>query len=94
MQVENKKVSIIIPAYNAENWIQRCLKSCLDQTYENIEVMVIDDGSSDSTLNICLEMLEKDDRIVVLSENGGGITRKEHRPSESNRRIYNFPRCR
>ena len=72
MQVENKKVSIIIPAYNAENWIQRCLKSCLDQTYENIEVMVIDDGSSDSTLNICLEMLEKDDRIVVLSENGGG----------------------
>jgi glycosyltransferase involved in cell wall biosynthesis len=70
--VDNKKVSIIIPAYNAENWMQRCLKSCLDQTYENIEIIVVDDGSSDGTLNICREMSEKDDRIVVLSGNRGG----------------------
>ena len=69
--MDNKKVSIIIPAYNAENWMQRCLKSCLDQTYENIEIIVVDDGSSDGTLNICREMSEKDDRIVVLSGNRG-----------------------
>lgn len=90
--MDNKKVSIIIPAYNAENWIQRCLKSCLGQTYKNIEVIVVEDGSSDGTLNICREMSEKDDRIVMFSGNrGGSITRKEHWASESNRRIYNFP---
>lgn len=70
--MDNKKISIIIPACNAENWMQRCLKSCLDQTYENIEIKVVDDGSSDGTLNICREMSEKDDRIVVLSGNRGG----------------------
>ena len=70
--MDNKKVSIIIPAYNAENWIQRCLKSCLGQTYKNIEVIVVDDGSSDGTLYICCEMSEKDDKIVVFSENRGG----------------------
>lgn len=67
-----KKVSIIIPAYNAENWIEHCLKSCIDQTYKNIEIILVDDGSSDTTRSISQKMADKDSRITVLSENRGG----------------------
>lgn len=70
--MENKKVSIIIPAYNAESWIERCLKSCVDQTYKNVELILVDDGSSDKTLSISRKMADKDSRIIVLSGNRGG----------------------
>lgn len=44
------KVSIIIPSYNIENYIERCLKSCINQTFDDIEIIVINDGSTDKTL--------------------------------------------
>ena len=58
------KVSIIIPAYNVQNEIGRCLKSMINQVYKNIEIIVIDDASTDNTRNIIKKYAENDNRII------------------------------
>lgn len=60
-------VSVIIAAYNAEKWIRRCLDSVLSQTYGNIEVIVVDDASTDNTLGILRRYADRDSRVMVLS---------------------------
>ena len=62
----NNLISIIIPVYNAEAYLQRCLNSVLSQTFKNLEIILIDDGSVDNSLQICREFEKKDDRIIVL----------------------------
>ena len=47
------KISIIVPVYNSEKYIEKCLKSLLNQTYKNIEILIVDNNSTDSTANIC-----------------------------------------
>lgn len=69
-----KLVSVIIPAYNIEEYIGRCLDSVLSQTYENLEIIVIDDGSSDSTGKILDEYEKKEDRIKVIHKENGGVS--------------------
>ncbi len=58
------KVSVIIPAYNAENYIKRCLDSVINQVYKNLEIIVVDDSSTDNTKQIIKEYSEKDSRII------------------------------
>lgn len=72
--MSNKKniVSIIIPIYNSEKYLNRCLSSITEQTYSNIEIVLIDDGSTDDSLSICLDWKNKDDRILVFSKENGG----------------------
>lgn len=69
----NKKVTVIIPAFNAENVIHIAIDSILSQTWENIEVIVVDDCSTDNTLNVIKQYVEKDNRVKVFStsENSG-----------------------
>ena len=64
----DKKVSIIMPMYNVEKYIKRCLDSILNNTYKNIEVIIIDDCSTDNSLSICKEYAEKDNRIVIIEK--------------------------
>ncbi len=65
-------VSIVIPAYNAEKTIHRCINSLLHQDYDNIQVVVINDGSTDNTDRIVKELCLRDSRIkYLLTENGG-----------------------
>ena len=66
-------ISIIIPLYNYERFIGECLMSCIEQTYKNIEILVIDDCSTDGGLEIAMEAVALDDRIKVhkLPENRG-----------------------
>ena len=73
------KLSIIIPVYNAEKYLTRCLDSVIAQKYSNMEIIVVDDGSTDSSASICDEYVKKDQRIKVChKENGGaGTARKE-----------------
>lgn len=66
------KVSVIIPVYNGEKYLDNCIKSVADQTYENLEIIIIDDGSTDRTVDICEEWKEKDDRVRVLHKPNGG----------------------
>ena len=71
----NELVSIIIPAYNAESYILRSVYSVLHQSYSYIELIVIDDGSSDQTAAICEKLSEKDPRLQVCSVKNGGPAR-------------------
>lgn len=68
------KVSIIIPAYNAENSIKRCLESIIDQSYSNLEIIVVNDGSTDSTLSI-LKTFTVDKRIIIIDQKNAGTYR-------------------
>lgn len=70
-------VSIIIPVYNAKDYLTRCLDSVLNQTYTSIEVILVNDGSTDASEEICLKYAEKDKRIrYAYKQNGGaGVTR-------------------
>lgn len=68
-----KKVSIIIPAYNVESYIGVSLRSVIQQTYRNIEILVVDDGSTDTTAQIVSEYMQKDNRIILLSQQNRGL---------------------
>lgn len=64
--MENPKVSIIIPVYNAKKFIQPCLTNCITQTLKEIEIIVIDDKSTDNTVDIVKEVMKKDERIKLI----------------------------
>lgn len=69
-----KKVSIIIPIYNAEKYLKRCLDSVINQTYKNIEIICINDGSKDNSLNILKEYAKKDRRIIIIDNENKGVS--------------------
>lgn len=67
-----EKVSVIVPVYNVEKYLRQCLDSILQQTYQNLEILIINDGSTDGSDAICREYLEKDERITYhIKENSG-----------------------
>lgn len=69
------KISVIVPVYNLQKYIKRCIGSILKQTYTNIEIIVVDDGSTDNSRKIIKEMAEADARIVMIfKENGGAAS--------------------
>lgn len=70
----NDLISIIVPVYNVEKEIDRCVDSLINQTYENIEVLLIDDGSTDKSSCICDEYAMLDDRIRVIHKENGGLS--------------------
>lgn len=68
------KVSIIVPVYNAEQFLQYCVQSIQAQTYTNIELILVDDGSSDNSLSLCNTLASKDNRIIVLHQENKGVS--------------------
>ncbi len=69
-----KKISIIIPIYNIEKYLERMLDSILNQTYKNLEIILIDDGSSDKSSKICDIYMKKDKRIRVVHQDNNGVS--------------------
>lgn len=67
-------ISIIIPVYNSEKYIERMLLACINQTYRNIEIIVVNDGSSDNSQNIISKIAEYDARVCVLNKHNGGVS--------------------
>lgn len=65
-------ISIIIPVYNVEKYIRKCLDSVLNQTYKNIEIIIINDGSTDNTYSICIEYEKSDSRIKLFTQENSG----------------------
>ncbi|MBP3707033.1 MAG: glycosyltransferase family 2 protein [Clostridia bacterium] len=74
--MENKKrlVSIIIPAYNAEKYLQRCLESVVNQTYKNIEIIIVNDGSTDNTESIIIRYQKKYKSIKYFKKENNGVS--------------------
>ncbi|MDP4118191.1 MAG: glycosyltransferase family 2 protein [Bacillota bacterium] len=74
MTEEENLVSVIIPIYNAERTLEKCVNSVLNQDYKNIEVFLVDDGSTDESGEICESFVEKDDRVKVIHKQNGGVS--------------------
>lgn len=72
--MQNDFISIIVPVFNLENELPRCLDSILAQSYQNFEIIVVDDGSSDGSANIMRQYTEKDSRIKPVFQENGGVT--------------------
>jgi hypothetical protein len=68
------KVSVIVPVYNVEKYLKQCLDSIVDQTLEDLEIVLVDDGSVDSSGTICDEYAKKDTRIRVIHKENGGLS--------------------
>jgi len=73
LETKNNKISIIVAIYNVEAFLRKCIKSILSQTYTNIELILVDDGSPDNSGEICDDFAEEDDRIVVVHQENGGV---------------------
>ena len=69
-----EKITVIVPVYNVENYLEKCLDSLINQTYKNIEIIVINDGSTDNSGEICQEYAQKDNRIVYIEKENGGLS--------------------
>lgn len=72
--MQNDLISIIVPVFNLEKELPRCLDSILAQSYHHIEIIVVDDGSSDGSTNIIRQYAEKDNRIKPIYQENGGVT--------------------
>lgn len=71
---KTNKISIIIPAYNAELYLNECIMSVCKQSYNNLEIIIVDDGSTDNTLDIIEKIKKKDSRIIVVQKKNGGVS--------------------
>lgn len=72
--MSSPKISIIIPVYNVENYLQQCVDSVLAQTYQDFEVILVDDGSLDNCPRICDEYAQKDSRVHVIHQKNSGVS--------------------
>lgn len=72
--MKNKKISIIVPVYNAENYLENCLNSLINQTYKNIQIILVDDGSCDRSYSICQLYANKDKRIDLIKQKNSGVS--------------------
>ena len=74
MDYQKGLVSIVIPVYNGEKYLSRCLDSVIAQTYSHIEIILVDDGSKDGSLNVCMNYASKDNRIYVETKENTGVS--------------------
>jgi glycosyltransferase involved in cell wall biosynthesis len=70
----NSLVSVVVPVYNIKNYIEKCLESIISQSYENLEIVVVDDGSTDESGRLCDEFAKKDKRVKVFHKKNGGLS--------------------
>lgn len=70
----NNLISVIVPVYNVEDYLDRCMESIMQQTYKDLEIILVDDGSTDSSGKKCDEYAQKDPRIKVLHKENGGVS--------------------
>lgn len=72
--IEKSIISVIVPVYRVEAYLDRCIQSILNQTYKNLEIILVDDGSPDNSGKICDQYAEIDDRIKVIHKENGGLS--------------------
>lgn len=69
----NYKISVVVPVYNVEDYVKECIESIINQTYSNLEIILVDDGSTDMSGKICDKYAEKDSHIKVIHKENGGL---------------------
>ena len=77
--MENDLISIIVPLYNSGKYVAECIESLINQTYKNIEIILVDDGSTDNAGIICDEYAKKDNRIIVIHKENSGAADSRNR---------------
>lgn len=73
--MEKKKITVIVPMYNAEEYIERCIRSIMEQTYKNLEIVIVNDGSQDNSLDICKRLQKRDNRIIIINQVNMGVSK-------------------
>ena len=68
-------ISVIVPIYNSEKYLEQCLTSLVNQTYSDLEIILVNDGSTDSSMNICEKFKKEDDRIILINKENQGLVR-------------------
>ncbi|MFV0555727.1 MAG: glycosyltransferase family 2 protein [Lactovum sp.] len=86
--MREKLISIIVPVYNAENFLQRTVESILNQTYHNLELILINDGSKDRSGEICENLANKDSRVRVFHAKNGGISKAQNKGLDEAKGAY------
>ena len=74
IKMSNPLISVIIPIYNVEKYLRRCLETVISQSYLNLEIILVNDGSTDTSGNICEEYAEEDSRIKIIHKENGGLS--------------------
>ena len=77
-----EKISVIVPIYKVEKYLCKCIDSIINQTYKNLEIILVDDGSPDDCARICDEYSKKDKRINVIHKENGGVSSARNRGIE------------
>ena len=68
------KVSVVVPIYNVEKYLPKCIETIQTQSYENLEIILVNDGSTDSCLKICEKYKKDDERIIIVNKKNGGLS--------------------
>ena len=83
-------ISVIVPVYNVRDYIERCVNSITHQTYGNLEILLVDDGSTDGSSEICDKLSRDDDRIIVIHKENGGLSSARNLAIDKARGEYLF----
>lgn len=73
------KISVIVPVYNTEDYLERCIRSIMEQTYKNLEIVVVNDGSTDRSLNVLESLRKEDDRIIIINQGNMGVSKARNK---------------
>lgn len=73
MEVNEELISVVVPVYNTSKYLDRCITSIVNQSYVKLEIILVNDGSTDDSLEICRKWKEKDSRVVVIDKENGGL---------------------
>lgn len=71
----NPKISVVMPVYNVEKYLGKCIESVLNQSYKNLQVIIVEDNSTDNSREVCIEYSKKDDRILLITQEKFGVSR-------------------
>ena len=72
--METELISVIVPVYNVERYLRRCVDSILHQTYQDLEILLVDDGSTDASGAICDEYAAQEERVTAVHQKNGGLS--------------------
>lgn len=70
---DNPLIGVVVPIYNVEKYLKECLDSIINQTYKNLKILLINDGSTDNSLDIAKQYAIKDNRIMIINKQNGGV---------------------